>query len=735
MKIYRVLLAGMWAAALFVSPMAGRAQVVSSKPVGAVRLPHIFGDHMVLQRDLAVPVWGWADAGEKITVEFAGQKKTVAADAAGRWMVRLDAMPASAESRKLVVISANIRREFDDVLVGEVWLCSGQSNMEFTMGGSSEAKEDIPAANYPLIRHIAIPKVTSAVPKDDVTADWKVCSPSTAAGFTAAGYFFAVEIHKQLNVPVGLIHSSWGGTLIEPWTTPEGFTLAPTLEGIHQRVVMANSQSPEYKAKLREVIGKTETWLDKTKKLLTEPGTVEPMPAMPPGLESLTKNSDPCALFNAMIHPLVPFGIRGALWYQGESNHFDGKLYTDKMLALIEGWRKIWGEGPFPFYYVQIAPYKYGEEEPGVIPVFWEAQAAAQAITNTGMVVINDIGNINDIHPKNKKEVGRRLALQALAKTYGKAGIVWSGPTFKSLKPEGAQLRVTFDHAEGLKTRDGKAPSHFEIIGPETDFVAADAKIDGDSVLLSSPACPAPVAVRYAWNKIAEPNLCNGAGLPVGAFRAGQIPRIDQLNKIPEAKDFKPVYDLDLAKLGGVIKYDENNAAAAPRFDRVAYFIELKKNGEPSHYLYVSMDAFTPDAKMLGVPVFGSHIFFQTAVSNLTVLSDVAGIKTGEHLGTGNIEFWPDNYGPFNSGKVPGADDAVWDFGDQPSDPKNGYGSMQVHNTGAKQTLVAVNNWNAGSGADLGIGNSAGKTLDWTFTANAGSYTSKRLRVLVHPAP
>lgn len=702
----------------------------------AVKLPHVFGDHMVLQRDQPVPVWGWATPGEKVTVEFAGQSKAATADAEGRWRVSLDALAASAEPRKLVVTGGGAVT-VEDVLVGEVWLCSGQSNMEFTTGGSHEAKTDVPAADVPQIRHFGVPKLTAASPQQDVNASWKVCSPATVGGFTAVGYFFALEIHRKLNVPVGLLHSSWGGTRIEPWTTPEGFALAPSLADLRKRVEASDPGADARKAKLRVLITSTESWLEKARQSLMGSGVVEPLPTFPTELATTRGSGDPCALYNAMIAPLVPFGLRGALWYQGESNHGEGRLYTDKTLALVEGWRKIWGQGSFPFYFVQIAPYQYGEEDPNVLPVFWEAQAAVlDAVRNTGMAVIYDVGNTADIHPRNKKDVGLRLARQALAKTYGKADTIWSGPVFKSLKPEGGRLRVTFDHAHGgLKTRDGKAPSHFEIIGPDTDFVPAEAVIEGDSVVLSSARCPAPSAVRFGWHKVAEPNLANGEGLPAVQFRAGQVPRADALDRISEAKDYKLVYDLDLAKLGRDIAYDADHAAAAPRFDRVAYFIELKKTGEPARHLWVSMDAFTTDARKLGVPTAGSKNVFQLTVSNLTVLSDAPGIITGERVGKGNLEFWPHNYGPANTAGVPGADEAVWDFGDQYMDPVDGYGSMQVHHPGAKQTLFAINQWVAGAGANIGIGNSTGKTLDWTFVSNAGSYTSKRLRVLVHPAP
>lgn len=705
-------------------------------PVRAdIALPRVFGHHMVLQRDQAIPVWGWAAPGEDVTVRMDdGPAVPAKADAAGAWRVALPALPAGGPHRLLVSGANTIA--FEDVLVGEVWLCSGQSNMEWPVHNTAEAAGDIAAANFPQIRHLAIPKVTAGEPQRDVNASWTVCSPATAGGFTGVGYFFGLELHQRLNVPVGLINSSWGGTLIEPWTAPEAFALAPTLTGIQARVALADPRSPAHKAKLREAIGATEAWLGQAKRALEEPATLNPPPAFPSELAPLRQNSDPCALFHAMIHPLVPYGLRGAIWYQGESNHGEGRLYTDKMRALIEGWRGRWQQGPFPFYFVQIAPFQYGEEPPHVLPVFWEAQAAALAITNTGMAVIHDVGNTTDIHPRNKKDVGRRLARQALAKTYGQPGAVWSGPVFASLAPEGNLLRVRFEHAHGgLKTRDGQAPSHFEIVGPDTDYVPADARIEGDCVLLSSAACPAPAAVRFGWHKTASPNLVNGEGLPAAPFRAGRVPVVDLLGQVPEAKAYSLVYDLDLAKLGAAPAYDEDHSSATGRFDRVAYFLELKKTGSPAAYLFVSMDAFTAERRRLGIPTAAAAHRFQTVVSNLSVYSSVSGIATGANIGVGNLEFWPNNYGPQNAANVPGADAGIYDIGDGPVEPVDGYGSMQVHHTAAQQTLFAINRWTAGAGADLGIGNSPGQTRDWTFTGNAGSYTAKRLRILVRPAP
>ena len=367
----------------------------------------------------------------------------------------------------------------------------------------------------------------------------------------------------------------------------------------------------------------------------------------------------------------------------------------------------------------------------------WEGQtAAAKEIPNAGMAVINDIGNLQDIHPKNKQEVGRRLALLALAQTYGQKDVVSSGPTFQSLAVEGGTLRVRFDHADGgLASRDGQPLNWFEIIDADDGgFVKAEARIDGTSVVLSSPEVRHPAAMRFAWHQLAEPNLMNGAGLPAGAFRAGNIPKRDWLGMhVPEVKSYQLVYDLDLAKLGTDIRWDVDNRSKihAP-FDRVAYSLELEAADGSTRAVYVSMDAFTDSLDKIGVPTVQSGAHFQQDVAHLNIFSNVKNLVTGTNLAGGNLEFWPNNYGPNNSAKVPNASSAAFDFGDEPSDPADGYGSMQVHNHDAKQTVFAVNHWREGQRADVGIGNAPDGNQDWTFAANAGSYKSKRLRIFVH---
>jgi len=696
-----------------------------------VRLPGFVNDHMVVQRDVPLPVWGWADPGEAVSVELGGHGATATADAKGRWRVSLPALPAGGPH--VLTVKGKNTLTVSDILAGEVWLCSGQSNMEFTVGGVVNAGKEIAAATDPMIRHLLVAKRPSAVPLDDLSAPWTVCSPATVAGFSACGYFMARELRKALDVPVGLIHSSWGGTLIEPWTPPVGFADVPALKAIQDRIQARSPANPAYKATLEKHLAEVERWLADAKEAAAQGRAVGPGPAFPAQIAPPTNHQDPLMLYNGMIHALVGTPIRGAIWYQGESNHGEGMLYAEKMKALVGGWRKLWGIGDFPFYYVQIAPYRYGQEDPTVLAAFWEAQAAALSIPKTGMAVINDIATLDNIHPPNKQDVGRRLALLALHRTYGK-DVEDSGPRFDALVPEGARLRVRLGHADGLKSRDGKPLSAFELIGAGSGWEPATAEIDGASVLLSNPKVPAPAAMRFAWNKLAEPNLTNAAGLPAGAFRAGEIPKPDFLGSVAEAKDYALACDLDLDHLGKSVRYDVDRRPQleGSAFDRIAYLLELQPSGDSARYVYVSMDAFTTDLGKIGVPTLETRTRFQQKVTRLSVASNVSGLKLGSSLDGGCIEFWPNNYGPQNSAGVPGASGDLFDFGDVPGDPEDGYGCMQVHNAAAQQTLFAINHWvSGGAGADIGIGNSPGQTRDWTFSGNGGSFAAKRLRIFV----
>ncbi|MCE5216382.1 9-O-acetylesterase, partial [bacterium] len=332
--------------------------------------------------------------------------------------------------------------------------------------------------------------------------------------------------------------------------------------------------------------------------------------------------------------------------------------------------------------------------------------------------------------------VGKRLAALALKGAYGRNEVVAKGPTYKSMKIEGDKIRISFDNVgSGLVSRDGKPLDWFEIIGTDTDFVPAQAVIEGDTVVLSSPEVKEPVAMRFAWHRDANQNLMNREGFPALTFRAGEVPQIDWMAlKVKEAKQYQLVYELDLKKAARDIKYDIDNHAGVGPFDRIAYYLELQQFGKPSTYVWVSMDAFTKDVTKIGIPTIASKAVFQQKVSNMNVVSNVRSVVTGEGITTGNIEFWPNNYGATNAVNVASASAQVWDFGDQYSAPEDGYGSMQVHNYGAKQTIFAFNNWKAGGRADLGIGNSTGANPDWTFAANADQYSVRKLRVLVKPA-
>lgn len=703
----------------------------SSSVFGELRLPSVFGSRMVLQRDQKIRVWGWGEAGERVRVEFKGSVVEGQVDQAGRWEVLLPPMKGSKDPGVLLVQGTNTVR-FEDVLVGEVWLCSGQSNMEWTVAMSGNPQEEIASGDHPMIRHIKVPLVASMVPLEDFRGEWQVCTPQTVANFTACGYYMARELTKELDVPVGLVNASWGGTRIEPWVPPVGFQRVESLQGTYRSVMGRTPGTQQYKEGLKEHIGRVENWLERAKAGLGGGGLVEPNPGYPAELAPFTSNQDPTMLYNGMIHSVVGFPIRGAIWYQGESNHDEGMLYLEKKRALIQGWRELWGQGEFPLYYVQIAPYRYGDADPTMLARFWEAQSMVErSIPGTGMVVTNDIATVHDIHPPNKQEVGRRLALLALRNTYGKNDVVASGPELERLEVDDRALRLTFKNtAGGLKTRDGNAPSHFEIIGVGSNgYRPAEGKIDGDRLILSSPEVAEPRAVRFAWNMLAEPNLCGATGLPVSAFRAGEEPEF--LDLVPTAKEYTLVYDLDLSKLSGDIRYDVDRSADVGGFDRIGYLVELTDTNGQERSVFVTMKAFTGEVKKIGIPTLASGARFQMPVEDLDIFSSTASVASGRGIGSGNIEFWPDNYGMVNGAHVEGASDSIYDFGDEIAVPPDGYGSMQVHHGKAGQTVFAINQWKAGARADIGIGNSEGNTKDWTFTSNASAWSSKRLRVYV----
>ena len=478
--------------ALFTAFTCAQTLFADDTNTTSLRLPAIFGDNMVLQQELSVPIWGWSTPGANVTVKFAGQTKATRANNQGQWTVKLAKLKASAEPQSLK-IESGATKVFTNILVGEVWLCSGQSNMEKPIGNQPgqkpcfNAPEELAAANYPNIRLFKVEKTLSPKPLDDLEkfATWRSCDSNAleSTKFSAAGYFFGREIHTNLNVPIGLVESSWGGTRIEPWTPPVGFDSIPSLKEL---------DAPE---------------------------------------SGKRANTTPMAIYNAMIAPISGFSIRGALWYQGESNcmgtNDDYLTYEDKMKAMVNGWRKIWHEGNFPFYFVQIAPFKYYDAKirrvpsAETLPEFWTLQSrAARSIKNAGMVVTTDLVNdLNDIHPRDKQSVGHRLALLARNKTYGEKNVVAEGPAFKRMKIEGNKAILSFENTDGGLMSPNDAPlTWFTIAGTDGKFVSAEAKIVGDTVEVSAAGIEKPAAVRFAWDETAQPNLFNKAGLPAEPF-------------------------------------------------------------------------------------------------------------------------------------------------------------------------------------------------------------------------
>lgn len=555
----------------------------------AVKLPSVFTDHMVLQREKAVPVWGKAAPGEEVTVEFAGQKKTTKAGADGKWMVKLDAMQANAQPQILKAGDVTVR----DVLVGEVWLASGQSNMEWEMSWKPDTTADIANASHPSLRLLKIPKTVATFPQDDVPAAWAPCTPQTVASFSAVGYHFGLRLHEELKVPVGVILSAWGGTRIEPWTSIEGFDAVPKLKDFAASTRAQLPGNEAYRTANEQHLAAVEKWAKAVREALANRQAVPPMPAQP-AAQKMNEGS-PTALYNAMIHPLVPYALRGSIWYQGESNHNEAFVYTQKTQALLASWRSAFQNPEMPYYFVQIAPFQYGAEDVERLPQFWVAQRECLKIPHTGMAVITDIGEVADIHPAHKKEVARRLSLWALAKDYGRKDIDPSGPLYASHAVEGNAIRVKFDHAaSGLAARDGKALTHFEIGGSDGIFHPAEAKIEGDSVLLTSTAVPSPRRARFAWNKLAMPNLMDKDGLTASAFNTHWPVDPDMGNNVAkdctwESSD-KNTYGWDVGLTDGSLLAFPPNCFATSMTDSFPKHVTIDlKSAQPINLVRVSV--------------------------------------------------------------------------------------------------------------------------------------------------
>ncbi len=706
-----------------------------------VELAPVFTDNLVLQREMTVPIWGKAKPGEEVTVKFAGQSVVAKADEAGKWMAKLSPLETSKENRTLEVSSAENSITINNVLVGEVWLCSGQSNMQLPLWGTNprfrhqDGDKVAAGANYPLIRFVQMrPVGWSEFPRDDFKMDWQPVRPDNISPFTATGFFFGRELFLALDIPIGLIGSYWGGTRIEPWTPPCGFEAVPELANIAQRVNSKLPGTETYKEVNSQTIKAYQEWLAKYQEAFANQQPIPQPPVFPDMLIPYSSQQQPTVLYNRMLYPFVPFAMRGAIWYQGEANVREGAIYAKKMEALLKGWKQIFQNPDFKLYFAQLAPYNYGKND--ALPKTWEAQQLfADNEKDAGMAVINDVGNIRDIHPSDKETVGKRLALLALKRDYGKTDLKADSPKLKSYKIEGNNFVLSFDNVESWKTTDGKEIKNFEIAGINGSYVPAVAEIRGNELVVGSPEVTEPVMLRYMWVYLAEGNLANEANLMLGAFHIEENITFDKLLAYYQ-KNAKEVYEYDLLSGSGFgdktkVNYKvDNSSTITGTIKQVTYLANLIAKDGTSSWVRASMDPFTQNASQLGVPVKSTNATFQTIVKNLEVQSNVPGIITGK-IGNGNIEFWPGNYGARCKLKLPGADSKRYDIDDEFNSTEPGYGSMQIHNTGARQTVFAYNKFDGGHNCDLGIGNCTGKEPDWTFSGSGRNYQEATLYVFV----
>ena len=490
------------------------------------RLPAIFGDHMVLQRGMPVPVWGTAAPGEKVTVRFRGRTKTAVAGADGKWMVRLDALGADADQEgSELAVQGRTRITVRDVLVGEVWICSGQSNMEMPLAKAANGRAEQAAADLPNVRLFKVRKASAREPQGDCPGSWAPCSPASAGAFSAVAYFMGRDLHETLGVPVGLIQTAWSGA------TAEAMLPAPALrahERFREKFAALETFRKDYPRLMAEYGAKRAAW-----EKLAAKARAEGRPA-PPGRPGQPKHPDGPerslgGLYNAMVHGLIPYAIRGVAWYQGENNVINTAEYHELLPMLIRQWRRLWGEGDLPFLLVQIA--NFGARD-GLSELHWpelrEAQLAGLAEPNTAMVVAIDLGEAASLHPKNKQDVGKRLALAAKALAYGRKDLVYMGPLFDGAAFDGAEATVRFKHVGGgLVARGPDAPrlKGFVLAGSDRTFHPAEARIQAGKVVVSSDPVRRPVAVRYGWADNPDCNLYNQEGLPASPFRTDDWPR------------------------------------------------------------------------------------------------------------------------------------------------------------------------------------------------------------------
>ena len=473
-----------------------------------VKLPALMSDGMVLQQGADVPLWGWADEGEVVTVQFLDQKVSATAKE-GKWMLKLKQLKAGGPFT-LTVIGKN-KIELQNVLIGEVWICSGQSNMQWNLKNTVDGDAEIAKATYPKIRLFTVPRLESESPQKDVKAVWRDCSPETVAAFSAVGYYFGRDLHKARNVPIGLINNAVGGSPAESWAAEEVLKGDSEYKQFHS----------EYAAKMEQYQKAMDKFKEDSEKAKAEGKTAPRAPGKP---------WMPSGLYNGMLAPLAPYAVKGAIWYQGESNATRAYQYRRLFPTMIRNWRSLWGEGDFPFLFVQLAAF--GPNSPKLGESDWAELRESQTMTlttvpKTGMALAIDFGEEKDIHPRKKEPVGARLALAARAIAYGEK-LVYSGPIYDSMKVENEKAILNFKHTGGgLEVRDGELKG-FLIAGEDKVWHEAKAEVKGKHVVVSSAEVTKPVAVRYGWAKFPACNLYNKEGLPASPFRTDDWPGVTQ---------------------------------------------------------------------------------------------------------------------------------------------------------------------------------------------------------------
>ena len=698
------------ALAILASATAG-AKVVSGTP---------FADNMVLQRGMKVPVWGKADPGEAVTVSFAGQKKKTKAGADGKWRVALEAMNASTENRTMNISGKANTEEIKNVLVGEVWFASGQSNMECPIWGPGPRYRDGQGAVMTKmtvrrnIRYAKNPHNWSAAPREDWKGVWHDFSPASfndtfKNNLSAVAFYYALGLYDALGIPVGIIDSSWGGTNIDAWTPRSGYANHPKLADVAAYPVVQD-------------------WTEEMKK-----GPIS------------NRQQQPTVLFNGMVAGWAPFAIRGMIWYQGCHNAGEPQLYCEKMHALYDGWSKEFGNPGLKLYFVQLAPYSRS---------WFDIQQSQMQFANeekyAAMVTTCDVGNSWDIHPNDKETVARRLLLHALKRDYGFSDIIDDAPELKSWKVDGNKFVMSFSNAERwyAYNADRSAANGFEIAGRDGKFVpakiennGANGTLEGKELIVSASDVAEPCRLRYLASKPWIGSLYSfDSGLPLGPFEIDARRPEDEFRdtgsalgdavKIPELALYRKVLEADLPA-GAFTRYSFDETASAGNFSRVAYVLELERQNGMVEWVVAEMDAFASEAAKLGVPR-ASKASIQAKVANLAVRSNMKRVEEGTFAEGGIVEFFDSNYAPGIGLEGAVGSGNLYDCNDTPSVPaEGGYGSMQVHNAKSGETVFAYNKFNSGI-ADIGIGTcTEGKNPDWTFSYNALQYKTRRLTILV----